>query len=208
MDLRKFGFSEQELKEIGIAVVALGFVFFYPGVSLFSNLGYEAFAAYIFYVIIVFFAFVPHELAHKFVAMRYRCVARFHLWPSGLKWALVLALITNGNFVIAAPGAVVIYTSYATLWGVHHVRLTRDQNAYVSAAGPLANIVFALAALSIAPMLGSLAGMAYAIGYVSSFLAFFNLLPIPPLDGSKLFVWNRGKYFLLLALAFVVMQLF
>jgi Zn-dependent protease len=35
---------------------------------------------------------------------------------------------------------------------------------------------------------------------VNSYLALFNLLPIPPLDGSKIVQWNLPIY--LLALAF------
>ena len=56
--------------------------------------------------------FVLHELAHKFVAQRFGAYARYQLWESGLAFALVVALLTRGAFVFAAPGAVYIYAQY------------------------------------------------------------------------------------------------
>lgn len=61
----------------------------------------------------------------------------------------------------------------------------------VALAGPASNILFAALALIVARLgaaLGWSAGEKYAsqLAYLSIFLAFFNLIPIPPLDGSRL----------------------
>jgi Zn-dependent protease len=43
--------------------------------------------------------------------------------------------------------------------------------------------------------------------FVNVFLALFNLLPVPPLDGSKVFAWSKARWatvFLPLAAVFLV----
>ncbi len=68
-------------------------------------------------------------------------------------------------------------------------RRGRD-DVLVSLAGPWMNLVLAIGALAVA-RIGEVAGvgMAQETGYrlalLSLYLAFFNLLPIPPLDGSS-----------------------
>lgn len=126
--------------------------------------------------------FVLHELAHKFVAMRYGAFARYRMWESGLLLALLMAVVSRGAFVFAAPGAVYIYSPY----------ITRKQDGLISIAGPLTNLVVGLlfvlfAAVSPIPYLTLMAASAASINF---FLGFFNMLPVPPLDGSKVFAWN------------------
>lgn len=71
----------------------------------------------------------------------------------------------------------------------------RDQKwgeAKVAVAGPLANVLLAVlfaVLVQLAPALGLSAtfmDMGVQIVYLNLFLAFFNLLPLPPLDGSKI----------------------
>lgn len=61
--------------------------------------------------------------------------------------------------------------------------------AIISAAGPLANIIIALITIVIAakvPMSDNLAKLFIWIFNINAGLAVFNLIPIPPLDGSKI----------------------
>jgi len=91
-----------------------------------------------------------------------------------------------GGFVFAAPGAVVIYTAFRDGHGVRQVGLTAKQNAFISAAGPAMNIMIALLFL---PIAGQNVFFSTVV-YINSFLALFNLLPFPPLDGSKIIWYN------------------
>jgi len=103
--------------------------------------------------------------------------------------ALFLAAVTG--FVFAAPGAVYI-------WKEH---LTRKENGIISLAGPLMNVVLAGVFFYLMPFLGSIASIGF---YVNLFLAGFNLLPISPLDGSKVYAYNPvvwgASFFPILAL--------
>ncbi|RLG15596.1 MAG: site-2 protease family protein [Candidatus Nanohalarchaeota archaeon] len=173
-----FSFSRQEVKELAISAAALGFIFSIgPGLTLFNIAMITA---------IISLSFIPHELAHKYVAMKYGCFARYQMWKSGLMFALFLAIVTGGGFVFAAPGAVMIYTAFRDGHGVRQITLTAKQNAFISAAGPAMNIMIALLFLPIANQ-----NIFYStIVYINSFLALFNLLPFPPLDGSKIIWYN------------------
>jgi Zn-dependent protease len=77
--------------------------------------------------------------------------------------------------------------------------------AVVALAGPASNIVFAvvLAALAVALRTASPATSGYLAQGVqlSLYLAVFNLLPVPPLDGSKLLLAARVPYFIYAELA-------
>jgi len=93
-------------------------------------------------------------------------------------------------------------------------------NFLVAIAGPLTNIVLAILLAGIIRLIpqGSIAfAIIDAIVYINILLAFFNLIPIPPLDGSKilgLFMSEHAYYelerfgpFILIAVIFVVFTL-
>ena len=206
---KKLGLDRKEIKDIAISTTLLAFIFAYDGFGTFLNPGPETFYKYLLYLTIIALAFIPHEMAHKFTAMHYGCIARYQIWWGGLKMAIFLAIITGGKFVIAAPGAVMIYTMKRDSWGNIHSRITKKQNAYISIAGPAANLIIAAAMLLFTgkAIVGGY-DLAASIGYINSFLAMFNLLPIPPLDGSKIYPWNKAVWLGLLIAGFIMIGLF
>ncbi len=190
-------FSGKEIKDIIISTLALGFIFSISqtGISgaISSPPAFLSIAVMI--TVIVALSFIPHELMHKFTAMRYRAFAQYEMWKSGLLFALVMAIVFR--FVFAAPGAVVIYTAYRNRYGIHHVKLTRTQNGIISSAGVVANLVIAGLFLAFFPQ----SALAKSIIQINAFLAMFNLLPIPPLDGSKVIWWNIPVWLVLMGLS-------
>jgi Zn-dependent protease len=67
----------------------------------------------------------------------------------------------------------------------------RKDNALIALAGPISNLIIAAIAGTIYRFLPNgftlFALVLYVIGSVNVSLAIFNLLPIPPLDGSKIY---------------------
>lgn len=138
--------------------------------------------------------FLFHELAHKFTAQRYGAWAEFRMYPLGLLLALIFSF---AGFIFAAPGAVYIQGM-----------ISRSQNAKISLSGPAMNlIVGAIFTLAWAVLpVGNLMGLGLRIvGLVNLFLAAFNLLPVPPMDGSKIFRWNPILYMCALGTSIVLL---
>ena len=129
--------------------------------------------------------FILHEMAHRAAAKHYGLHAEYRAWSFGLVLAVILALVTG--FVFAAPGAVYIFGK----------EIDRRKNGIISYAGPLTNIVlgclFILLGLALPKVELISTIVAYGAG-VNFFLALFNLIPIPPLDGSKVFVWSKAVW--------------
>ena len=110
--------------------------------------------------------------------------------------ALLLALISQGQFIFAAPGAVYVMPMVRSYGWDYTVN--RREMGWISIAGPLANIAIGASFLVMANLGNILGGIYYyafiAIGLygfrVNLLLAAFNLLPFGPLDGRKIFSWN------------------
>jgi Zn-dependent protease len=178
-------FTKNEIRDLIISVVALALIFNSFNISLLP--------ATIFVVVIAFFA---HEMSHKFVAMHYGCDAEYKMWPLGIVLGLVTSLI--GGFVIAAPGAVYV-SPYKKGFAFRVANLSKRNYAIISLSGPLVNIALA-SSLVLLNILYSL-DLLIMTARISFFLAFFNLLPIPPMDGSKVMSWNIKIWGALLVVA-------
>ncbi len=128
--------------------------------------------------------FILHELAHKYVAQSYGAMAEYRAWTFGLLLALGLAIITEGRFIFAAPGAVVIY-------GRH---LSHAQNGKIAIAGSITNFILAIAFLSIGYANPGAEEFARLGAYINAFLGAFNMIPIYPLDGQKVQAWSERAW--------------
>jgi len=142
--------------------------------------------------VVLLFSVIVHEVAHGYVALlngdpTARMLGRItlnpvpHIDPIGTILLPLLLLMTHAGMLFGWARPVPVnplnYRNYR--WG----------EFAVSAAGPLSNL--ALAALfSVLLRLGfdnmGLMKMAYFGVSINIFLALFNLIPIPPLDGSHI----------------------
>jgi Zn-dependent protease len=140
-------------------------------------------------------AFILHEMGHKFVAIRLGYVAHFQVWAWGLALTLITAVVSQGAFMFGAPGAVYIapavaggYYAYGRRSG--GLRSEEHDNVLISAAGPGTNLAFAVLFLALL-VFGPAAGfveMVASYGFsLNVGLGAFNMLPIPPMDGYKIF---------------------
>lgn len=182
-----FYIEKQEALEILICVIAisLAMALLFGGFAIFAKLKTLAIVITLFAVTIGI-GFIFHEMAHKLVAIYYGAYARFRMWPIGLLIMFVMVLVLGVLF--AAPGAVYIYAR----------SITKQQNGIISLAGPAANLLIAgvfFALALFAPIhfsaLAMFRGNIWLFGaYFNTVLALFNMLPIGPLDGSKIWQWN------------------
>ncbi len=179
-------FSRIELRDIAIAVAVLTASFtiiFSRRWRLFSD---DVMMNALWWVLVSFImvmsSFILHELAHKFTAQRFGAWSEFRMYPTGLILCLIMSVV---GFLFAAPGAVYI-RGY----------ITDEMNGKISIAGPAVNIGISTVALILCFIIGKglSADIFFLLAYMNAFLAVFNLLPIPPLDGSKVLKWNPAVY--------------
>lgn len=147
---------------------------------------------------ILIFSAILHEVAHGYVADRFgdptaRLAGRLTLDPrvhidNFMTILLPLMLIISGSPIIFGGAKPVPVDPY-------NLKEGRKDVALVALAGPLTNALIAIAAaflfrvLDAAPMVfpGIIGVILITIVHYNVLLAIFNLLPIPPLDGSKVF---------------------
>lgn len=145
-----------------------------------------------FYFLIVIPSAIVHEFAHGWAADRLgdktaRYAGRLTInpmahidWWGTLLMPFLLLLATGGSFVFgyAKPVPFNPYNLRNQKWGP----------AMIALAGPLANFLLAVcfSALIYAFPLWSASELFQMIVYVNLMLFVFNLVPIPPLDGSKI----------------------
>lgn len=170
---------------IAFSVDSYGSVFSAPFQKFIENLVVSAIA--------VGFGFLLHELAHKVVAQKYGCWAEFRSWDLMLLVAIALSFT---GWIFAAPGAVFI----SGFVGI-------PRNGRISVAGPITNLVLAVFFLIL--MIVSSNNLLITIAQygisVNTWLAIFNMLPFGPLDGKKVFLWNKTVYFVVLGTAVLFM---
>jgi Zn-dependent protease len=123
-------------------------------------------------------AVVLHELGHKFVAIFFGLNAVLKIFFEGLGLAIFLKLI-NSPFLIVAP-------AYVSISG----NATEFQSMITAFSGPFINLILFLIAyilLNRAKLTKNQALILYLTKQINLLLFIFNMLPIPPLDGSKVF---------------------
>ncbi|TAL49339.1 site-2 protease family protein [Patescibacteria group bacterium] len=148
---------------------------------------------FIFQIAILIFSVVIHEVSHGYAALLLGDRTAFyqgrltlnplrHLDPVGSLLIPLLSYILGG-FIIGWAKPVP--------FNPYNLRNQRSGEAIVAAAGPLANIAVALIFGLMIRFLPftlpqSFVDIAAVIVFINILLAVFNLVPIPPLDGSKI----------------------
>jgi Zn-dependent protease len=148
-------------------------------------------------VLLLWILTAPHEFAHAWVATRLgddtpSREGRVTLYPlAHVDWLgtailpFVTSLLSGGFLGWGKP----VRTEVAKLKG------GLNGLALVAMAGPFSNVIMAMilgaAAVASAHASPALAGFAAEGVRLSLYLAIFNLLPVPPLDGSKLLLAAR-----------------
>jgi len=176
-------FSPREVRDIIIAWAALALAFTIADCGLLGGdscpfpVGPGTF--FVISFVAVGSGFVLHELMHKFTAERYGYWAEFRMWILGIALALITSTL---GFIFAAPGATYISGS----------NVTDKENGIISLAGPATNIAIAVIFLLVSAVGTGVVGDIGEVGTsVNLFLALFNMLPVLPLDGAKVFHWNK-----------------
>jgi len=134
-----------------------------------------------------------HEMAHRYVAGRNDGLTEFKFWDIGT----VIMLVTGGLFglVFAKP--------YRTLIS-NAASLEKKTLGIIMLAGPVISVILALLFLAIIPLGGMYAIIGEAGFTVNLLSAVYGMMPIVPMDGDKIYKWNRAVW----ALVFIPIAVF
>ena len=151
---------------------------------------------YVYLVIIITF----HEFAHAWTASKLgddtaRSQGRVTLNPTSHMDPIGTVLLPLMMIFLSAAGSTL--GRFIIGWGrpvpvnVYQLRNPNRDDLLVAMAGPIMNVLLAFAVLILARLgaaagLGMLVEIGFDMAVFSMFLCFFNLIPVPPLDGSYL----------------------
>lgn len=144
-------------------------------------------------LILLLFSIILHEVAHAYTAYllgdntpvlanRLTLNPLRHIDPL---WTLIIpfffflsSLFTNNYIIIGAAKPVPI--------NIYNFRNPLKDMAIVGISGPLVNFFLAIIFIILAKIPLKVFNIFYILSYMNIFLAFLNLTPIPPLDGSRI----------------------
>ncbi|MCA9353270.1 site-2 protease family protein [Candidatus Nomurabacteria bacterium] len=179
----------------------------------------------IFLIAIIIFSVVIHEVAHGYVAYKLGDMTAYY--QGRLTLNPIKHLDMFGSIILPAL-LVISGTGFLFGWAKpvpynpNNIRGKKGALFLVSAAGIFVNLTVAVVFALVLKLFAIIGLASIAITYIFSsiiminiILAVFNLMPIPPLDGSKIlasFFGARGemilykfeKYSFLLVIAFVI----
>jgi len=152
-------------------------------------------ATFIFSIIVLVISVVIHEVSHGYMAYilgdpTAKMAGRLtlnpipHIDPVG---SIILPLILS-----LLPGGIVFGWAKPVPYNPYNLQAGKWGPAYVAAAGPASNILLAVVfglLIRFAPILNlnpAMVAIFSVIVLVNIMLALFNLIPIPPLDGSTI----------------------
>ena len=169
-----------EIFNLVVVSLVVGYIFsgmFKNEKLSFNNFDWKDFR---FAVLIASPGIIFHELAHKFVAIGFGLNAVFEISPFGLVLGVVLKLV-GSPLILLAPGYVLISS------------LANPLAMFLTAfAGPLTNLLFWLGSKyylnSSKTFSRKMVMNLFIFSEINKWLFLFNMIPIPPLDGYKVFL--------------------
>jgi Zn-dependent protease len=210
---RIFYIEPREAFEVIVSVLAISFAFtiLFAGIDSVISAPFEFGLFMLTSVVTVGAGFVLHEMGHKITAIYYGAYARFQMWMQGLIFMIITSLI---GILFAAPGAVYIYAP----------NIGKRENGLISLSGPFVNFIIMLVFFAMSFVMPLYLGGYFSFdlrpltqvlgigqfevwrfgAYINFILCMFNMLPVFPLDGSKVFGWSKLAWVSFLLMIFIV----
>jgi len=188
-------FNKQEISGIAFAILVTGFVF------SFRDWGGEQFSFatgmtnLLLMVLVAGISFFFRTACQKMYALSQGYDTQFKVWWLGLLIMLLVSFFSFGLVPLVLVGTVITSVRVKQRLGEFRYGFNYGENAAVGAWGVAGNLIL---------------GMVFAIGLYFSpesyffykgmllniIMAFFALIPIPQLDGMKIFFGAKKLYFL------------
>lgn len=201
---RYYKFTSYEIRGLIISILAIAFIISFDewGTANFNfSVGlYNLFNS----VLIVALSILAHDAGQRLFGLIVGYRVEFKMWLFGLLAALIIAFANNGRIPylwIILPGGFMLHHLAGHRLGWFRYGINYFGQAMVALAGPLFTLM-----LIILLKVVSIFNPSFLIEKAIRFNVIYmitNLLPIPPLDGSKIYFGSRMLYaFVLPAMIF------
>lgn len=183
--------SIQEILDIIIMSIAVGYILM--GIFSFRRQKQQKFdwKSLKFSIIVTAPALILHELGHKFMAMAYGLQPTFHAAYTWLGIGIALRLLRTG-FIFFVP-------AYVNICPTGQCDIPPIAHSIIAFAGPGMNLILFFSAWALLKSGKQFSQKTTAIlritKIINMFLFVFNMLPIPPFDGYKVYKGLFGGIF-------------
>ncbi len=143
-------------------------------------------------ILIVALSILIHDAGQRLWALAIGYRVEFKVWSLGLLFALIVVFLSNGRLWLIVPSGFMLHLLAGHRLGWFRYGINYFGQAMVALAGPLFSLmlVILLKVLSIfssSPLIQK--AIIFNVIYATT-----SLLPIPPLDGSKIYFGSRMLY--------------
>ena len=187
-----YTFTKHEVRGYAIAILAVAFIISFRewGTNQFNLTAglFNLFNS----ILIVALSILVHDAGQRIWGLAIGYKIEFKMWTFGVVLGLILAFVTNGKFWLIIPGTFMLHHLAGHRLGFFRYGINIIGQSMVALAGPLFTLMLIillkiLYALSPNPLLQK--AIMFNIIYNIT-----NMLPIPVLDGGKIFFGSRMIY--------------
>ena len=196
--ITSFSISERELSFFALTILVLSFLFVFNDDFVTWS---DVLLNYVNVLVLVSLSFIFFQLVQKAVAQSFGARTRYVLWVPGFIVSIIIGLASLGKLVFFSMGFTEITKYKGSRLGKKSVFIGEDERGKIILSGVLASLGLAFIVKLLSPFLSTNIWVTGVL--INSIIALFNLIPVPPLSGSYIFVWNRVVWAITLIAALV-----
>lgn len=208
---RYFGFTFIEARNIIASIIVIGFMYGFNDGQAEWNMVYWSYNMIV-SMAIVAVTMLVFQAGQRFAALSAGYRVEYQIWWPGLILALIITFIARGHIWIPIAGGMYIHHMAGHRLGFFRYGLNMLDNGIIATCGPLACVIFGTLLKQLANWFGPETGVPIIdkIYWFCLVFALINMLPIPPLAGSKLMYNSRLPYVFIFAflLVYVILAAF
>lgn len=174
------------LSALEIGVIFFTSVFLGAAFMITNKIDLSNLSLWLVYILVAGVAVILHDLAHRYVAWRYGVTTEYKFWFLGTIIMFITAIFFH-----------VVYSSPSRLAINDPEKLTVKQQAIVYGSGPVVSLIVFVAFLALVPFGGFAATVGLLGATMNLLTAVYALMPLEPMDGRKIYKWNKGIWLVL-----------
>ena len=190
---RYFKFSPSEIRGLILAIFVTAFIISFREWGRGDEINF-AFGGLNFFnaILIVTLSFLVHISIQRIFGLITGLRVEWKMWGFGLLLGLIFAFLSNGNIWLILAGGIIVHHTGGHRLGWFRYDINWWALAMITVVGPVASMALAVVFKALGVAI-STALIQKAIVFNIAY-ALYSILPIPPLDGSRVVYGSRMLY--------------